>query len=175
MRQRVKLAQALVHDPDVLLLDEPLNGTDPAQRRHMIDLVRELGDAGKTVLVSSHVLHEVERMAPRVVVLVNGKLVAEGDTAGIRALIQDRPRTIRVAAGERTVAIAQGLIGEGLVQGVRLEDGTLVADTGDVERFSRRLPALARDADATLQRVEPIGDDLESVYAYLTERARGRA
>jgi ABC-2 type transport system ATP-binding protein len=175
MVQRVKLAQALVHDPDVLLLDEPLNGTDPAQRRHVIDLVRELGDTGKTVLVSSHVLHEVERMAPRVVVLVNGKLVAEGETAGIRELIQDRPRTIRIAAGERTVAIAQGLIGEGLVESVRLEDGTLVADTGDVDRFSRRLPALAQDAGATLQRVEPLGDDLESVYAYLTQRARGRA
>jgi ABC-2 type transport system ATP-binding protein len=175
MRQRVKLAQALAHEPDVLLLDEPLNGTDPAQRRHIIDLVRSLGEAGKTVLVSSHVLHEVERMAPRVVVLVNGKLVAEGETIGIRELIQDRPRTIRVAAGGRTVALAQGLISEGLVEGVRFEDGTLVADTGDVERFSRRLPVLARDAGATLQRVEPLGDDLESVYAYLTQRARGRA
>jgi ABC-2 type transport system ATP-binding protein len=174
MRQRVKLAQALAHDPELLLLDEPLNGTDPAQRRHIIELIQKLGDEGRTVLVSSHVLHEVDRMAPRVVVLVNGRLVAEGDTLGIRDLIADRPRTIRVDAGAATRVLAQQLIGEDLVAGVRFDDGALVADTQEVERFSRRLPALARDAGATLRRVEPLGDDLESVYAYLTERARTR-
>ena len=99
MRQGVKLAQALAHDPDVLLLDEPLNGLDPARRRAFVELVQRLGDEGKTVIVSSHVLHEVERMAPRVVVLVNGRLVAEGETASIRALIADRPRSVRVEAG----------------------------------------------------------------------------
>ena len=93
MRQRVKLAQALVHSPELLLLDEPLNGLDPVQRRHVVELIRRLGAEGRTVLVSSHVLHEVERMAPRVVVLVNGRLVAEGETGAIRDLIRDRPRT----------------------------------------------------------------------------------
>ncbi len=174
MRQRVKLAQALAHDPELLLLDEPLNGTDPAQRRHIIELIQQLGEEGRTVLVSSHVLHEVDRMAPRVVVLVNGRLVAEGDTLGIRDLIADRPRTIRVDAGPATRGLAQQLIGENLIEGVRFDDGALVADTTEVERFSRRLPALAREAGATLRRVEPLGDDLESVYSYLTERARTR-
>jgi ABC-2 type transport system ATP-binding protein len=174
MRQRVKLAQALAHDPELLLLDEPLNGTDPAQRRHIIELIQQLGEEGRTVLVSSHVLHEVDRMAPRVVVLVNGRLVAEGDTLGIRELIADRPRTIRVDAGSATRGLAQQLIGENLIEGVRFDDGALVADTTEVERFSRRLPALAREAGATLRRVEPLGDDLESVYSYLTERARTR-
>jgi len=84
MRQRVKLAQALAHDPELLLLDEPLNGLDPAQRSHMIELLSRLGHEGRTVVVSSHVLHEVERMAPRVLVLVNGHLVAEGSTTAIR-------------------------------------------------------------------------------------------
>jgi ABC-2 type transport system ATP-binding protein len=92
MRQRVKLAQALAHDPELLLLDEPLNGLDPAQRRGVVELVRRLGEEGRTVIVSSHVLHEVERMAPRVLVLVNGHLVASGATAAIRELIADRPR-----------------------------------------------------------------------------------
>jgi ABC-2 type transport system ATP-binding protein len=174
MRQRVKLAQALAHDPELLLLDEPLNGTDPAQRRHIIELIQQLGDEGRTVLVSSHVLHEVDRMAPRVVVLVNGRLVAEGDTLGIRELIADRPRTIRVDAGPATRGLAQQLIGENLIEGVHFDDGALVADTTEVERFSRRLPVLAREAGATLRRVEPLGDDLESVYSYLTERARTR-
>ena len=82
MRQRVKLAQALAHDPELLLLDEPLNGLDPAQRRGVVELIQRLGDEGRTVLVSSHVLHEVERMAPRVLVLVNGHLVASGATLG---------------------------------------------------------------------------------------------
>ena len=121
MRQRVKLAQALVHSPELLLLDEPLNGLDPVQRRHVVELIRRLGAEGRTVLVSSHVLHEVERMAPRVVVLVNGRLVAEGETGAIRDLIRDRPRTLRIAAGAAAQALARELVGEGLASGVRLD------------------------------------------------------
>ena len=123
MRQRVKLAQALVHSPELLLLDEPLNGLDPVQRRHVVELIRRLGAEGRTVLVSSHVLHEVERMAPRVVVLVNGRLVAEGETGAIRDLIRDRPRTLRIAAGAAAQALARELVGEGLASGVRIDDG----------------------------------------------------
>jgi ABC-2 type transport system ATP-binding protein len=173
-RQRVKLAQALAHDPEVLLLDEPLNGLDPQQRRHVVDLVRDLGERGRTVLVSSHVLHEVERMAPRVVVLVNGRLVAEGATTAIRDLLAERPRTIRVEAADGGAApLAQALIGDALVGSVRFEDGGLTVETPDAERFAHRLPAHARRVGATLRRVEPIGEDLESVYEYLEERARG--
>lgn len=172
MRQRVRLAQALAHDPELLLLDEPLNGLDPAQRRSVVELIRRLGEEGRTVLVSSHVLHEVERMAPRVLVLVNGRLVASGATAAIRALIADRPRTIRLEATDAR-ALARELVGDGLVQSVRLDDGALVVESEDVERLGTALPGLARRIGARLRRVEPVGDDLESVYAYLHERARG--
>ncbi len=172
-RQRVKLAQALAHEPEVLLLDEPLNGLDPQQRRHVVGLVRSLGDRGRTVLVSSHVLHEVERMAPRVVVLVNGRLVAEGTTTAIRDLLAERPRTIRVEAARGAGALAQALIGDALVGSVRLDDGALTIETPDAERFARRLPAHAQAIGATLRRVEPLGEDLESVYEYLEARARG--
>ncbi len=172
MKQRIKLAQALVHDPEVLLLDEPLNGLDPAQRRDVIDLIVELGAAGHTVLVSSHQLGEVERMAGRVLVMVNGRLVAEGTTAGIRDLLAERPRTVRVEA-DAPQEMAKVLIGEGLVSSVRIDDGVLVAETGDPRALAVRLPVIARDAGTTLRLVEPVGDDLESVYAYLTARARG--
>jgi ABC-2 type transport system ATP-binding protein len=173
MRQRVKLACALVHDPELLLLDEPLNGTDPAQRRRIVELTRQLGEEGRTVLVSSHVLAEVERMAPRVVVLVNGRLVAEGDTHAIRELLRDRPRTVHVECGDAE-RLAQALIGEHLVGAIRLEPPNLVLETADVDALGRRIVALASAERIALDRVEPIGDDLESVYAYLTERARGR-
>ena len=173
MRQRVKLAQALAHDPEVLLLDEPLNGLDPGRRRHVVELVRRLGEEGRTVLVSSHVLHEVERMAPRVIVLVNGHLVASGATGAIRELIAERPRSFRIEAPSGARALARELVGAGLVESVRIDDGAMVVECEDVERFTRGLAPLARDAGARLRRVEPVGDDLESVYAYLHERARG--
>jgi ABC-2 type transport system ATP-binding protein len=172
MRQRVKLAQALAHDPELLLLDEPLNGLDPAQRRHIVDLIVRLGEEGRTVLVSSHVLHEVERMAPRVLVLVNGHLVASGATQAIRDLIADRPRSIRLRTDDGR-GLGRELVGAGLVESVRFEDGRILVEAADVERFARELPRVAREAGARLRRVEPVGDDLESVYAYLHERARG--
>ena len=175
LRQRVKLAQALAHDPDVLLLDEPLNGLDPQHRRHVVELLRRMGESGRTVIVSSHVLHEVERMAPRVLVLVNGRLVAEGDTAEIRQLIADRPRQVRITAGGDPRPLARELVGSGVVSTVHLEDGEVTVDTADVEAFSRLLPAAAKATSTTLRRVEPIGDDLESVYTYLHDRARGTA
>jgi ABC-2 type transport system ATP-binding protein len=175
MRQGVKLAQALVHDPDVLLLDEPLNGLDPARRRAFVELVQRLGASGKTVIVSSHVLHEVERMAPRVVVLVNGRLVAEGETASIRALIADRPRSVRIEAGTATRELAQALLGAGLADAVRLGDDGALLETADPDALARGLPVIARDRAITVARVQPVGDDLESVYAYLHARARGAA
>ncbi len=173
MRQRVKLAAALAHDPEVLLLDEPLNGLDPRQRRHTIDLIRRLGAEGRTIVISSHVLHEVERMAPRVLVMVNGRLVAEGETAGIRALLAERPRTLRIEASSHSAVLAQALIGEGVVGGVRMDDGAIVVETDNVERLTLLLPRLAQTAGATLRRLQPLDDDLESVYAYLHARSRG--
>jgi ABC-2 type transport system ATP-binding protein len=175
MRQRVKLAQALVHGPDLLLLDEPLNGLDPTQRGHVIDLLTRLGAEGRTVLVSSHVLHEVERMAPRVLVLVNGHLVAEGSTDGIRRLISERPRRVLVTADGNSRALARELLVTQAVDAVRLADDRVEVETSDPTRFSRELPVAAVRAQALLHEVRPVGDDLESVYAYLHERARGQA
>jgi ABC-2 type transport system ATP-binding protein len=159
MRQRVKLAA--------------LNGLDPAQRAHTVELVRRLGADGRTILVSSHVLHEVERMAPRVLVLVNGRLVAEGDTSGIRALLADRPRTIRIEAGTHAATMAQGLIGAGVVESVRLDGPAIVVETQDPDGLARRVAPIARDAGAVIDRIEPLDDDLESVYTYLQARSRG--
>jgi ABC-2 type transport system ATP-binding protein len=172
MRQRTKLAAALAHGPEVLLLDEPLNGLDPAQRAHTVELIRRLGAEGRSVLVSSHVLHEVERMAESVLVLVNGRLVAEGNTSSIRNLLADRPRTIRVES-DNASAIAQGLIAAGVVESVRIDGQAIVVETHDVDGLARQLAPLARAAETTLDRVEPLDDDLESVYAYLQTRSRG--
>lgn len=173
MRQRVKLAAALAHDPQVLLLDEPLNGLDPVQRKHTIELVHRLGVEGRTIIVSSHVLHEVERMAPRVLVMVNGRLVAEGTTSGIRALLADRPRTLRIDVGPAAVPLGRELIGSDGVSAVSIDDGALVVSTADVDGLATALPRLAQGLGATLRRIEPLDDDLESVYAYLHARSRG--
>jgi ABC-2 type transport system ATP-binding protein len=175
MRQRVKLAQALAHDPKLLLLDEPLNGLDPTQRGHVIELLTRLGAEGRTVLVSSHVLHEVERMAPRVLVLVNGHLVAEGSTAGIRRLISERPRRVLVTADGNSRALARELLDTPSVDAVRVNGGTIEVETSDPSALSHELPVAAVRAQAMLHAVRPVGDDLESVYTYLHQRARGQA
>ena len=174
MRQRVKLAQALVHDPQVLLLDEPLNGLDPAQRRADVELVRRLGAEGRTVLVSSHVLGEVERMADRLLVIVNGRLVAEGTAAGIRDLMTDRPRSVRIATDDAQ-RLAGALLAAGLVHSVQLDGDAMVVETSHAARLGSMLATVARDADVVLRRVVPVGEDLESVFSALTRAARGVA
>lgn len=176
MRQRVKLAQALAHEPEVLLLDEPLNGLDPTQRRADVDLIRDLGAEGRTVLVSSHVLGEVERMADRVLVVVNGRLVAEGSPDGIRELISEQARSLHILTDDPR-RLAGALLTEGVVHTVRLDndgDGVLV-ESAEGARLATRLPVLARDAGVTLRRVVPVGEDLESVFTQLTSAARGVA
>ena len=172
MRQRVKLAQALAHDPVVLILDEPLNGLDPAQRRLDVELVHQLGAEGRTLLVSSHVLTEVERMADRLLVIVNGRLVAEGTGAGIRDLMTDTPRRVRIDTDEPR-RLGGLLLAEGVVNSVDLEDGMLVVQTMQSLRLATQLPVLAAKAQVLLRRVEPQGEDLESVFSALTSSARG--
>jgi ABC-2 type transport system ATP-binding protein len=143
MRQRIKVAGALVHDPDIVLMDEPLNGTDPVQRVHLIRLIRDLGATGKTVIVSSHVLEEVERFAQNIIVIVNGKLAAVGDFRAIREQIDSRDREIRLRA-DRPRDLAQALIGTESVRAVRIDDqGRILADTSDVRAFYRLVPVLA--------------------------------
>lgn len=167
MRQRVKVAQALVHDPDVLILDEPLTGLDPRQRLHMVELFQDLGEKGRTVVVSSHVLDEVERFGSRVLVMAQGRLAAQGDFHAIRDLMDDRPHRIRVRS-DRARILAAGLVERGLALGVRLEDDhSLVVDTDQALAFRQGLAAIAREAQASLDEVLPLDDGLESVFRYL--------
>lgn len=171
MRQRVKVAAALVHDPQVLILDEPLNGLDPRQRHNLIALFRRLGGEGRCVLVSSHVLAEVERLGSRVLVLVDGKLAAEGDFHAIRDLMEDRPRRLRLRT-DAPHALAAGLLGSELVSGAHLGgDGILFVDTRQVTRFRHELPRIARSCDARLLELVPLDEDLDSVFRYLVRGA----
>jgi ABC-2 type transport system ATP-binding protein len=176
MRQRVKIAQALAHSPELLLLDEPLNGLDPGQREAVIELIEQLGAGGLTVVVSSHVLPEVERMAERVLVLVNGRLVAEGEPAAIRRLMADVPRSVRVSVDEGARALASELVrGESVLSVEATAPDQIELATRDGDALAHALPRAAQAAGVVLRRVEPVGDDLESVYAHLHDRARGSA
>ena len=170
MRQRVKVAQAIVHDPEVVVLDEPLEGLDPRQRLHLIGLFRQLGDEGRCVLVSSHVLEEVERFGSRVLVMSNGRLAAEGDFHAIRELMDDRPHRVRVRT-DKPHELAGALLATRAVVAARIEDDlTLVVDTVDAGTLRHEVAPAAKQADARLLEVVPLDDDLESVFRYLVGR-----
>ena len=170
MRQRVKVAAALVHDPEALVLDEPLEGLDPRQRLRMIELFRGLGAEGRTVLVSSHVLDEVERFGSRVLVLAQGRLAAEGDFRAIRDLMDDRPHRIRIGT-DQPRAVGAGLLSEGLAVAAQVGGpSTLVIETDTVAGLRRAVASVARSAGARLFEVAPLDDDLDSVFRYLVER-----
>jgi ABC-2 type transport system ATP-binding protein len=168
MRQRAKVAAALVSEPEVLLLDEPLNGADPVQRAQLIALFKELGAAGRTVLVSSHVLAEVERVSDRVVAMVDGRLAAVGDVATIRAAMTDKPRRVYVDASDPR-RLAAALIATSGVLGVQVDDGTVHVETSDQADLARRLPAIATEHSIALTKIEPVDESLESVFRYLVE------
>jgi len=167
MRQRVKVAQALVNGPSVIMADEPLNGLDPRQRIRLIEIFHRLGEEGRCVLISSHVLDEVERFGSRVLVVAQGRLAAEGDFHGIRELMDDRPHLIRLRC-DRARALVATLIQSGLISGARLiaEDAADLS-VDDVARFRRSIAPAARHVDALLYEVAPLDDDLESVFRYL--------
>ncbi len=168
MRQRVKVAAALVNDPEVLILDEPLTGLDPVQRRHMIALFHRLGADGRCVLVSSHVLDEVARIGTRVLVIAQGRLVAAGDYRDLRELMDDRPHRIRIGTPEpRTLASA--LVARGLVGGLSIDDHGVLVDTRDLDLFGRNVAGLCVELGVRLTEVLPLDDDLESVFRYLVE------
>ncbi|HUQ39443.1 MAG TPA: ABC transporter ATP-binding protein [Acidimicrobiales bacterium] len=170
MRQRIKVAQAIVHEPEMVVLDEPLEGLDPRQRLRMIELFRELGDEGRTVLVSSHVLDEVEKFGSRVMVLAQGRMAAEGDFHSIRELMDDRPHKIRVRS-DNPRAVAAALVSDGSVLGVQLGgDDSVIVDTEDAPAFRTAVARVARDEGARLLEVAPLDDDLESVFRYLVGR-----
>jgi ABC-2 type transport system ATP-binding protein len=170
MRQRVKIAQAIVHGPRILILDEPLNGLDPRQRSRMAQLFIRLGDEDRCVLVSSHVLEEVQELSSTVLVLAEGKLAAEGDFHAIRQLLDDRPHRIRLRSSD-PLRLASGLMGSGTVSAVQTAgDNAIVIDTWTVSPFRRRLPRLTQDLGIRLLEVAPLDDDLESVFRYLVAR-----
>jgi ABC-2 type transport system ATP-binding protein len=167
MRQRIKMAAALVHDPSVLLLDEPFNGMDPRQRIHLMELLRTMGSDGRTVLFSSHILEEVEQVARQIEVVVAGRHAASGDFGAIRRLMTDRPnRFVLRTDDDRRLAAA--LLAQPSVRGARLRrEGGVEVEASDFGRFSEALPRVAREHGVRLLEVTPTDESLERVFAYL--------
>ena len=169
MRQRAKVAAALVTDARILILDEPLNGTDPVQRARLIEMFHRLAAEGRTVVVSSHVLAEVERMADRVLAMVDGRLAAAGDVAAIRRAMTDIPYRLRIDA-DQPRRLAATLVDAGHVSSVQISDSALHVETADLGTLGVALPAEAKRLDIRLTGVEPEDESLESVFRYLIGR-----
>jgi ABC-2 type transport system ATP-binding protein len=170
MRQRIKVAAALVHEPSVVLMDEPLNGTDPVQRAGLIALIRSLGESGRTVIVSSHILSEVERFAENILVIVNGKLAAAGDFHAIRDKIDNHDHAVSIRA-DQTRLLAAALINNPATRSIRLEGkDRIIAETNDVRAFYRAVPSLAKLHGVRLLEIQPADESLSSVFSYLVER-----
>ncbi|TNY38774.1 ABC transporter ATP-binding protein [Thermomonospora catenispora] len=169
MKQRIKMASALVHDPPVLLLDEPFNGMDPRQRLHLMDLIRRMAAEGRTILFSSHILEEVERIAEHIEVVVAGRHAASGDFRAIRRLMSDRPHQFLVrSSDDRTLAAA--IIADGSARGVELTGKGVRVEATDFRRFTWLLPRLAKQHGVRLWEVSPADESLESVFEYLVAR-----
>ncbi|MFJ9211355.1 ABC-type multidrug transport system, ATPase component [Streptomyces sp. L-9-10] len=168
MRQRVKMASALVHDPSVLLLDEPFNGMDPRQRMQLMDLLRRMGATGRTVLFSSHILEEVEQLASHIEVIVAGRHAASGDFRKIRRLMTDRPHRYLVRSSDDR-ALAAALIADPSTAGIEVDvaEGALRIQAVDFGRFTELLPRVAREHSIRLLAVSPSDESLESVFSYL--------
>jgi len=168
MRQRTKLAQALVHEPRVLFLDEPLSGTDPVARRDLMDVMRHLGAEGRSVIFSSHVLHEVQAVTPTILLLNHGRLVAEGNLRQIRDLIDKHPHRI-VLHGPSPRALAARLVGFDDVAGVELKrpDGSILVETYAPDNFYGRLAQLSLEDGTAIDQVYSDDDNLEAVFKYL--------
>ena len=169
MRQRTKLAAALVHDPRVVLLDEPFNGLDPRQRLHMMRLLETRAAAGTAVLLSSHILEEIEEVASQILVVLAGRLAASGDYRALRRLMSDRPHTVRVRASAPRL-LAAALIGAEVVLGVEVHDAELLVRTSDFNVLSRLLVRAAQRDAITLHEVHATDESLEHVFAYLVNR-----
>ncbi len=166
MRQRTRVAAALVHDPAVLLLDEPFNGMDPRQRLHMMELLHGMGDAGRTVLFSSHILEEVEQVSGTVQVIVAGRLAASGDYRTIRRLMTHRPHVFVIrSTDDRRLAVA--LMNEESVGGIDLDAAGLTVRAVDYGTFTRALPRIALREGIRVRALVPSDESLESVFSYL--------
>jgi len=168
MRQRVKIAHALVHDPDLIILDEPLHGCDPIARTSIMSVIRELGSQGKTVIISSHILEEIERITEQIVILHNGRLLALGNLHAIRALLDKHPHRILLTCDDPR-SLASQFISEDPVYGVRFpEEGQLEIQTNDLSAAHAILPRVIVDSGTDVSVIENPDDNLESLLGYLT-------
>ena len=171
MKQRAKIAFAICSDPSVVILDEPLNGLDPQQRKNMIEVFHRLGSMGKTVIVSSHVLEEVERFGSHIVVMARGRLAAEGDFRDIREKMDNQPRTIRITSSSAR-SLGSALIDSSLCEGLTVvSDSEIVVQSSQPTSFRNMIAATAKNKNITLKEIQPLDDDLESVFKYLVEGA----
>ena len=169
MRQRIKMAQALVHDPELLILDEPLSGMDPIARRKAIRMIKEWGRAGKSVIVSSHILHEIESMTANILLINQGRILAEGNVHQIRDLIDEHPHTVHIKADE-TRALAREFLGHDDVLSLKFEEGAVVVQTGRPDAFYARLTELAASgAHGAIHEVTSPDDNLQAVFQYLVK------
>lgn len=169
MRQRVKVAAAIVHQPKLIVLDEPLNGLDPRQRARMIELFTELGTNGRSVIVTSHVLEEIERFGSRIILIAEGRLAAEGEYTQIRALMDDRPLRVRVHCSDAR-AVASHLVRSSALSAVSVDGSALVVDVVEAGTFRKLIARTCAELDVDLQEIIPLDDDLESVFRYLVSR-----
>ena len=170
MRQRMRLAATLVHDPELLLLDEPLNGTDPRQRIQFHDLMRRLAAEGRTILISSHILEEIETLADRHLLMISGKLAASGNFRAIREKLDERPFQVRIACTDPR-KLASELMKLDAIDSVTMQDdGTLLVLSRNVAVLQTSVARLAKAQGVRLQRVEPMDESLESVFGYVVAR-----
>ena len=169
MRQRVKLAQALVHDPELLILDEPLAGMDPIARRKTIRMIKDWGRAGKSVIVSSHILHEIESMTANILLINQGRILAEGNVHQIRDLIDEHPHTVHIKA-EQTRALARQFLAYDDVLSLQLQDDAVVVQTAKPDAFYARLTDLAASGEhGAIHEVTSPDDNLQAVFEYLVK------
>ena len=170
MRQRMRLAATLVHDPDVIVLDEPLNGTDPRQRIEFQDTMEQLASEGCTILISSHILEEVETLAERILLMISGKLAASGDFRAIRAKLDEHAYQVRIVV-DSPRAMAAAIVGMDSIDSVSVaEDGSLLVLSRNVAELQTTLPMLAKENEIRLTRLEPMDESLESLFEYMVER-----
>jgi len=169
MRQRVKLAQALAHDPELLILDEPLSGMDPMARRKTIRLIKEWGKSGKSVLVSSHVLHEIESMTSNILLINQGRILAEGNVHQIRDLIDEHPHSVHIRA-DSPRRLARELLSADDLLSLKFEDDAVVVQTARPDAFYARLTELAAsDVCGAIHEVTSPDDNLQAVFEYLVK------
>jgi len=168
MRQRIKLAQAIAHEPEVLVLDEPLNGLDPMARAEMIDLFQAMAKDGRHLIISSHILHEVDLISDQVILLNEGYVVAEGNIRGVRSEMEDRPLQIMIRCDNPAVLAAKVFDLDSVVQ-ARIHDdgGGLLVSTKDAGRFFLMLNKVVLDCNLKIEAVTPADDDVHAVYQYL--------